>query len=186
MLNLKKRYFEQINTTMEIFFFFCLINQCQIHRLLSPGFNPPQMALSSTYSRGRGVLWGPDGRRLLSLSLSFSVVSTDCLEDRLFFPPSTLLLRIRVFGEREREDSKGVKRSCEYGATCAVRAPPLFPANCDIGPNDRTSFHDKSAPGHEFFEFSSGRRKFEFKFILFSILLIIKTSLLFPSKFSEI
>ena len=72
-----------------------------------------------------------------------------------------------------------MKRSCEYGATCAVRAPPLFPANCDIGPNDRTSFHDKSAPGHEFFEFSSGRRKFEFKFILFSILLIIRTSLLF-------
>lgn len=30
-----------------------------------------------------------------------------------------------------------MKRSCEYGATCAVRAP-LFLANCDIGPNDRT------------------------------------------------
>lgn len=58
-----------------------------------------------------------------------------------------------------------MKRSCEYGATCAVRAP-LFPANCDIGPNDRTgavstiSLHHRS----RFFEFFSGRARFELEF----------------------
>lgn len=129
MLNLKKRCFEQINTTMEIFFFFCLINQCQIHRLLSPGFNPSQMASSSTYSRGRGVLWGPDGRRLLSLSLSFSVVSTDCLEDRLFFPPvnaTALASYSCIWRERKRGFQGGeafVWIRCNVCGACAAIVP---------------------------------------------------------------
>lgn len=68
-----------------------------------------------------------------------SLCATDCLEDRLFFPPVSDLAWYSCIWRERKRGSKGVKRSCEYGATYAVRAP-LFPANRDIGPNDRSSF----------------------------------------------
>lgn len=147
MLNLKKRCFEQINTTMEIFFFFCLINQCQIHRLLSPGFNPPQMASSSTYSRGRGVLWGPDGRRLLSLSLFL------CGLHRLFRGPSILSSRQRyrscfvfVYLAREKERIPrgwSVRVNTVQRVRCVRRHSSLRIATSDqtIGPVSTISLH---------------------------------------------